>query len=232
MWIHALSNVDPPCPSSRRFVRDSGHFDSVAADIPQRQETQIAQSRLNLDDSLPRFELSATRWYDASGGMKSAPGAPDWPEGGTTEDHPTVVLPEPGSEDVGRFYGHLKVLCEDAVREAYGGDRCVITRPGLIVGPGDTTDRFTYYPVRIDRGGEILASVVEVVAARAEAADESGPARGRSGIWSGVDGCADGVRGGNSCRLEGRAGVTPRGVLTANGRPVRTPPRPRCPFRP
>ena len=96
-------------------------------------------------------------WYDASGGMKSAPGAPDWPEGGTTEDHPTVVLPEPESEDVGRFYGHLKVLCEDAVREAYGDDRCVITRPGLIVGPGDTTDRFTYYPVRIDRGGEILA---------------------------------------------------------------------------
>ena len=95
-------------------------------------------------------------WYDEAGGMKAEPGAPEWPEGGTTEDHPTVVHPEPESEDVGQWYGHLKVLCEDAVREAYG-DRCSITRPGLIVGPGDTTDRFTYYPVRIDRGGDIAA---------------------------------------------------------------------------
>jgi len=95
-------------------------------------------------------------WYDADGGMKSAPGEPAWPVDGTTEDHPTVVLPEPESEEVGRFYGHLKSLCEDAVREAYG-DRCVITRPGLIVGPGDTTDRFTYYPVRVDLGGEVMA---------------------------------------------------------------------------
>ncbi len=74
-------------------------------------------------------------WYGADGGMKSAPGEPAWPADGTTEDHPTVVLPEPESEDVGRWYGHLKVLCEEAVREAYG-ERCVITRPGLIVGPG------------------------------------------------------------------------------------------------
>ena len=95
-------------------------------------------------------------WYGADGGMKSAPGEPEWPADGTTEDHPTVVLPEPGSEEVGRWYGHLKVLCEDAVREAYG-EHCVITRPGLIVGPGDSTDRFTYYPVRIDLGGEVMA---------------------------------------------------------------------------
>ncbi len=95
-------------------------------------------------------------WYGADGGMKSAPGEPAWPADGTTEDHPTVVLPEPESEDVGRWYGHLKVLCEEAVREAYG-ERCVITRPGLIVGPGDSTDRFTYYPVRIDLGGEVMA---------------------------------------------------------------------------
>lgn len=96
-------------------------------------------------------------WYGADGGMKAAPGEPEWPEGGTTEDDPTVVLPEPESEDVGQWYGHLKVLCEEAVREAYGDDRCVITRPGLIVGPEDTTDRFTYYPVRLDRGGEVIA---------------------------------------------------------------------------
>ena len=122
----------------------------------------VRDSAQLLKDATDHYLFTSTAgvyasWYDASGGMKSAPGAPEWPARGTTEDHPTVVLPEPGSEDVGRFYGHLKVLCEDAVRDAYGDDRCVITRPGLIVGPGDTTDRFTYYPVRIDRGGEILA---------------------------------------------------------------------------
>jgi len=37
------------------------------------------------------------------------------------------------------------------------GDRGVVVRPGLIVGPGDRSDRFTYWPVRIDRGGEVLA---------------------------------------------------------------------------
>jgi 2'-hydroxyisoflavone reductase len=53
-------------------------------------------------------------------------------------------------------YGLAKALAEAATREAYG-DRTTIVRPGLIVGPGDETDRFTYWPVRIDRGGEVLA---------------------------------------------------------------------------
>ncbi|NIP83245.1 MAG: epimerase, partial [Gemmatimonadetes bacterium] len=35
--------------------------------------------------------------------------------------------------------------------------RVTIVRPGLIIGPGDETDRFTYWPVRIHRGGEVLA---------------------------------------------------------------------------
>jgi len=42
------------------------------------------------------------------------------------------------------------------VTTAYGA-RGTVVRPGLIVGPGDTTDRFTYWPVRIDKGGEILS---------------------------------------------------------------------------
>ena len=96
-------------------------------------------------------------WYTPEGGMKTERGEPDWPAGGTGEDEPTVVLPEPGSEEVGQYYGHLKALCEEEVRTAFGEDRCAVTRPGLIVGPGDTTDRFTYYPVRIDIGGEVMA---------------------------------------------------------------------------
>lgn len=53
-------------------------------------------------------------------------------------------------------YGLAKALAEGEARAAFG-DRTTIVRPGLIVGPGDETDRFTYWPVRIERGGEILA---------------------------------------------------------------------------
>lgn len=53
------------------------------------------------------------------------------------------------------FYGPLKARCEAAALAAAPGKACVI-RPGLIVGPGDTSDRFTWWPVRIDRGGEVL----------------------------------------------------------------------------
>ena len=53
-------------------------------------------------------------------------------------------------------YGLSKALAEAAAREALP-DRTTIVRPGLIIGPGDDTDRFTYWPVRIERGGEVLA---------------------------------------------------------------------------
>jgi 2'-hydroxyisoflavone reductase len=55
-----------------------------------------------------------------------------------------------------RPYGLAKAEAERELRKAMG-DRATIVRPGLIVGPGDDTDRFTYWPVRIDRGGEIMA---------------------------------------------------------------------------
>ena len=53
-------------------------------------------------------------------------------------------------------YGSTKALSEKIVQEAFPG-RSTIVRPGFIVGPGDPSDRFTYWPARIDRGGEILA---------------------------------------------------------------------------
>ncbi len=57
---------------------------------------------------------------------------------------------------LGELYGPLKASSEKEAAKQFGSATTVI-RPGLIVGPGDQTDRFTYWPVRLARGGEILA---------------------------------------------------------------------------
>jgi 2'-hydroxyisoflavone reductase len=66
------------------------------------------------------------------------------------------VDPEPASEDVSAHYGALKAACERVVRERFG-DRAFVVRPGLIVGPHDPTNRFTYWVRRFDGGGDVLA---------------------------------------------------------------------------
>lgn len=68
-------------------------------------------------------------------------------------------LADPTVKDMGKNYEHfggLKVVCEEAA-EAALPKRTTIVRPGLIVGPADGSDRFTYWPVRVARGGEVLA---------------------------------------------------------------------------
>ncbi|MFN8011510.1 MAG: twin-arginine translocation signal domain-containing protein [Holophagaceae bacterium] len=73
------------------------------------------------------------------------------------EDAPLAVLADPTVETMGKQfenYGGLKVLCEQAVEAAMPG-RATIVRPGFIVGPDDPTGRFTYWPVRADKGGEM-----------------------------------------------------------------------------
>jgi 2'-hydroxyisoflavone reductase len=54
------------------------------------------------------------------------------------------------------LYGPLKVRSEQEAEKWFPG-KSLIIRPGLIVGPGDESDRFTYWPVRLDRGGEVMA---------------------------------------------------------------------------
>ena len=53
-------------------------------------------------------------------------------------------------------YGPLKALCEEEARAAFG-ERALVVRPGLIVGPHDPTGRFTYWPHRFVRGGRVVA---------------------------------------------------------------------------
>ncbi|MEX2543099.1 MAG: NAD-dependent epimerase/dehydratase family protein [Trueperaceae bacterium] len=73
------------------------------------------------------------------------------------EEAPLVELEDPNVEEItGETYGGLKVLCERALVGSFPVPPLVV-RPGLVVGPDDPTDRFTYWPVRIGRGGEVLA---------------------------------------------------------------------------
>lgn len=67
------------------------------------------------------------------------------------------ILKEPvGTEEVtGETYGPLKIECEQAVQEAFG-DRALIVRPGIVAGPYDPTNRFTYWVERLAQGGEVL----------------------------------------------------------------------------
>ena len=64
--------------------------------------------------------------------------------------------PEWEREDLDALYGELKVACERVVLDAYG-DLALVLRPTLIVGPHDPTARFSYWPLRIARGGDVLA---------------------------------------------------------------------------
>lgn len=81
----------------------------------------------------------------------------DTSKAGMDESTPVATIPDPTVEKVtGETYGALKALCEQAAEKAMPG-RVSVIRPGLIVGPGDPTDRFTYWPVRVARGGEVLA---------------------------------------------------------------------------
>jgi 2'-hydroxyisoflavone reductase len=78
-----------------------------------------------------------------------------WPYHTTNipEDGRILLADDPPAEQPS--YGVMKALSENEVRDAFGAG-AIIVRPGYIVGPGDTSDRWTYWPVRVARGGEIL----------------------------------------------------------------------------
>jgi len=81
----------------------------------------------------------------------------DYSKPGLNEDSPLATIANESVEEVtGETYGPLKVLCERTVRKSFPKDS-LIPRCGLIVGPHDPTDRFTYWPVRIKKGGEVFA---------------------------------------------------------------------------
>ncbi len=109
---------------------------------------------------------------------------------GIDESAPVGTLPDDTVEEVtDETYGPLKALCEQAAEQAMPG-RVLTVRPGLIVGPHDPTDRFTYWPHRVARGGEVLAPgrpgrVVQFIDARDLAAWILRMAEGRqTGVYN------------------------------------------------
>jgi 2'-hydroxyisoflavone reductase len=81
----------------------------------------------------------------------------DFAQAGIDERYKLAVLADPTNEEVtGKTYGGLKAICEEVVEVNYG-DHATIIRPTYIAGPGDYTDRFTYWPLRVSKGGEMVA---------------------------------------------------------------------------
>ena len=79
----------------------------------------------------------------------------DWP--GVTEDSPTLRASDPETDTFTmEAYGELKAACDDLVLRELPG-RALVIRPGLIVGPHDPSDRFTYWLRRIAEGGDVAA---------------------------------------------------------------------------
>ena len=116
----------------------------AAIDVPARIPRQV-QSTTNALEGIEHYtfvsSISAYRDFSRTGIDESAP---------VLEYEPTM-----GDDDM-ETYGARKAECERIVAAAFPAG-ALIVRPGLIVGPHDPTDRFTYWPARVDRGGEILA---------------------------------------------------------------------------
>jgi 2'-hydroxyisoflavone reductase len=124
---------------------DGKTWDAVI-DVSAYFPRAVTLSAEKLKDATPHYTLISTiSVYDTP---------PE--QGNITEDAPLKSLDDDTVEDVtGDTYGGLKVLCERALDETFAG-RSLMIRPGLIVGPHDPTDRFTYWPIRTARGGQML----------------------------------------------------------------------------
>ncbi|MEO5693620.1 MAG: NAD-dependent epimerase/dehydratase family protein [Usitatibacter sp.] len=124
----------------------SGRLWDAVVDTSGYLPQVVRLSAASLRDKASRYFLvsSVSAYADLS--------APGYDEGS-----PLLTTPDPLPEALApEFYGPLKAGCERVINETWG-EHATIVRPGLIVGPNDPTDRFTYWPARIARGGTVVA---------------------------------------------------------------------------
>ena len=140
-----------PQAERRTGDRDTGDYSALTAggwdavvDVSAYVPRHVQQAMDALGDRIGRYLFIST------GSVYDRGRAPD----GMDEDAPRLS-PERGTEQIdGRTYGPLKVACEDDVRARHG-DHATIIRPGVVAGPHDPTDRFTYWVRRAARGGRV-----------------------------------------------------------------------------
>ena len=150
-----------------------GHKWDAVVDNSGYVPRQVADSAQLLSSAVSHYiYVSSVAAYAAMSGNLTAADYHDVDMPNTEYDSPLVTMPEKTAEEVtSGTYGPLKVLCERAVTEAMGEDRITILRPTWVAGPGDRSDRFTYWPVRVSRGGEMLvpgtpADLIQIVDVR------------------------------------------------------------------
>lgn len=140
-------------PEAERRIgdRQEGDYSALAGgvwdatvDVSGYIPRHVAQAAEALGDGAGRYLFISTgSVYDRSAAGEQM-----------TEQTPRLA-PERGTEEItGETYGPLKVACEDDVQATYG-DRATIVRPGIVAGPHDPTDRFTYWVRRAARGGAV-----------------------------------------------------------------------------
>jgi nucleoside-diphosphate-sugar epimerase len=177
---HVRADRDDP-DGLAPLARGDGTFDAVV---------DVARQPGHVRRALDLFGERAGHWTFVSSGSVYADDATP----GQRVDGSPVLAPhheDDASETAVATYGPRKVACEGAVRDALG-DRAFICRAGLIGGPGDQVDRFGYWPLRLARGGEVLApgapdDAVQVVDVRDLAAWIVDAAeRGLAGTFDGI----------------------------------------------
>lgn len=131
-----------------RAIRDGARWDAVIDNSGYVPRIARASAELLRDAARQYIFVSTISVYAGN----------DRPD--ADEAAPLGTMEDPTNEDVNAFYGPLKALCEQEIVEVFG-EQATLIRPGLIVGPGDKTDRFTWWPVRCHHGGEVLVPDVD-----------------------------------------------------------------------
>jgi nucleoside-diphosphate-sugar epimerase len=144
---------DRTAPADLERLAEAGPWDAVidtsSADFPPR--TVLAGARALAPVARRYVYLSTVNAYKG------------WPHEPLTEDSETLDAPPDAGEEFGRsgtpaaYYGTQKAGSERAVRAAFGPERSVILRPGVILGPGEYVGRLPWWLRRAHRGGQVLA---------------------------------------------------------------------------